>query len=85
LALIPPISGYILPIIPLSYIFDYHWYFLFLINLVFVWIAGPWITRAYLVRLYTGILGKDVLYSFILGIIALVIGIITYYIFTVNQ
>lgn len=76
LAAVPWISGFILPVVCWSLIFDLHWIALFFINLVVVYIFGPILTKGLLVRFASGKgLGRDMLYSFIGGIIALIIGI----------
>lgn len=75
LILIPLISGLVLPVIPLSYLFEYHWLAITIVNFSVVWVLGPFLTKAYLIRLSTGILAKDMLYSFGLGSLALTIGL----------
>jgi hypothetical protein len=74
---IPWVSGLILPVIPFTIVFEYHWIAIFFINLAVVYILGPMLTKGLLVRFSSGKgLGHDMLYSFIGGIIALIIGII---------
>lgn len=75
---IPWISGFILPVIPFTIVFEYHWLAIFFINLAVVYILGPMLTKGLLVRFASGKgLGHDMLYSFIGGTITLIIGLIT--------
>ena len=76
LALIPLISGFVLPVIPLSIILNYNWFLLFLINAVVAYIIGPLVTKLYLVRLSTSMLGKDMLYALCLGIASFIIALL---------
>ena len=76
LALIPIICAFIIPVISLSYLLDYSWILLAIGNTIFVVIFGPFITKAYMVRLSTGNLGKDLLYTMGLGTVSLILGII---------
>lgn len=76
LFLIPVACGFILPVIPLYYLIEYNWIVLAVSNLIFVIVTNQLFARAYLVRLSTGILGKDMVYTLGLGTIALVLGII---------
>jgi hypothetical protein len=70
------VSGFILPVIPFTLIFNINFIWVFFINIPLVWIFGPIITKLILGRLATGkSLGQDMLYSLIGGIIALIIGI----------
>lgn len=74
---IPWISGFILPVIPFTLVFEFHWLAMFFINLAVVYILGPILTRGLLVRFASGKgLGPDMVYSFIGGIISLIIGLI---------
>ena len=74
---IPLISGFILPVIPLAIVSGFHWLAVFFINLFVSLILGPMLTRAFLVRFASGKgLGKDMMYSFIIGVVTLVIGLI---------
>ena len=74
---IPWISGFILPVIPFSIVFELHWLAIFFINLGVVYILGPVLTKGFLVRFASGKgFGYDMLYSFVGGIITLVIGLI---------
>jgi hypothetical protein len=76
----PYISGFILPVIPLAILLPVHWVIIFLLNPFFFYIAGPFLTRAYLVRFAWGRgAGWDMLYCFIGGIITLMIGLIIRY------
>jgi hypothetical protein len=75
---IPWISGFILPVLPFSIVFDLNWVAIFFINLIGVWLLGPILTRALLVRFTSGKgLGRDLITSFIAGIVALIIGLLT--------
>lgn len=74
---IPWVSGFILPVIPFTIVFEYHWLAIFFINLAVVYILGPMLTKGILVRFASGKgLGHDMLYSFIGGIVTLIIGLI---------
>lgn len=74
---IPWVSGFILPVIPFTLVFEYHWLAIFFINLAVVYILGPMLTKGLLVRFASGKgFGHDMMYSFIGGIIALIIGLI---------
>ena len=74
---IPLISGFILPVIPFTIVSGFHWLAIFFINLIVVLTLGPMLTRAFLVRFASGKgLGKDMMSSFIIGIVTLVIGLI---------
>ncbi len=76
-SIIPWISGFILPVVPFALVFDYHWLAIFFINLVAVLIVGPRLTKGILAIFATGRgHGYDMLYSFIGGIITLIIGLI---------
>ncbi|WP_293302321.1 hypothetical protein [Pedobacter sp. UBA4863] len=79
LVFIPIICGFILPIIPFHYLLHYNWILLSIGNIAVLYILGPIITKAYLVRLSTGNLGKDMVYTLGLGIVLLIIGIIVYH------
>jgi hypothetical protein len=71
------ISGFVLPVIPFTIIFKINFIWVFLINIPVVWIIGPIITKVIWERFASGKgLGQDMLYSFIAGIIALIIGIV---------
>jgi hypothetical protein len=77
MAAIPWVSGFILPVIPFVLLFKYHWLAIFFINLVLVYILGPMLTKGLLVRFASGKgFGYDMIYSFVGGIIALIIGLI---------
>lgn len=74
---IPWICGFVLPVIPFTLVFDYHWVIIFFLNLVFVFMLGPKLTEGFLVRFASGKgFGRDMLYSFIGGVVTLVIGLI---------
>ena len=77
ISIIPLISGFVLPVIPFALVFEYHWLAIFFINLALVYILGPILTKGLLVRFASGEgLGIDMMYSFIGGIITLIIGLI---------
>ena len=78
MSVIPLVSGFILPVIPFTIVLEYHWLAVFFINLVVVFIIAPMLTKGLLVRFASmkG-LGYYMLYSFIGGIITLIIGLIT--------
>jgi hypothetical protein len=74
---IPWMSGFIFPVIPFTLVFEFHWLAIFFINLAVVFILGPTLTGGLLVRFASGKgLGHDMVYSFIGGIITLIIGLI---------
>jgi hypothetical protein len=77
LSAIPWISGYILPVIPLSMVIPLHWGFVFLINLAIVWLLGPSLTRMFLKRWHSlrGY-GYDRFFALVSGIVIFVIGLI---------
>lgn len=73
--LIGIISGFILPVIPLTQLFGINFFFVFLINLPIAWFLGPIITRIVLAIFGHGLnLPKAMMFSFVLGIISLIIG-----------
>jgi hypothetical protein len=73
---IPWISGFILPVIALSIAFEFNWFAIFIINMAIAYILGPFIMRAFLIRFSSGqSLGKDMVYSFTAGFVALLIGL----------
>ena len=77
LSSIPWISGFILAVIPECLIFNVTWYWMFLINIVSVYVLGPIITKFFLVRMASGKgLGMDAFTALIIGIIALIVGLI---------
>ncbi len=77
LSSIPWISGFILSVIPECLIFNITWYWMFLINIVGVYILGPIITKFFLVRMTSGKgLGMDAFIALIIGIVALIVGLI---------
>jgi hypothetical protein len=75
MSLLPWISGFILPIIPFTLVFEVHWLAVFVLNIVVVYVIGPAIARAYLVRFSSGFLKKDVFYSFVGGLVVFIIGL----------
>jgi hypothetical protein len=77
LSAIPWVSGFILPVISFTIVFEYHWLAIFFINIAVVCILGPILTRGFLVRFARGKgLGYDMFYLIIGGIITLIIGLI---------
>jgi hypothetical protein len=76
---VPWISGLILTLIPVALLCDYSWLIIIIVNTIFVFLAGPFITTFYLSRLSTGVLGKDMVYSFGLGVLTLTIGMLLYH------
>lgn len=76
LSSIPWISGTILPVIPLTIIFHCHWIAIFVVNLALLYLLGPTLTKGFLVRFSTSLLGKDMLYSLIGGIVSLTIALL---------
>lgn len=78
--IIPYVSGFILPVIPFAILLPVHWLIIFILNAFFLYIAGPLLTKAYLVRFAWGRgAGWDMLYSFVSGIVTLMIGLIIRY------
>jgi len=74
---IPWISGFVLPVIPFTLVFEFHWLAIFFINIAAVYILGPILTKGLLVRFASGKgLGRDMMYSFIGGLCSLIIGLI---------
>jgi hypothetical protein len=78
LSAIPYISGFILPVIPLTLVFEFHWLVMFFINFGIVYFLWPILTKGVLARIASGKgLGYDMMYSFIGAVITLIIGIVT--------
>lgn len=76
MSVIPWLSGFVLPVIPLALMINIHWVLIFLLNLPFVYIAGPFLTNQFLDRFATGRgLGRDMVIAFRWGIISLVLGL----------
>lgn len=76
--LIGIISGFILPVIPLTQLFGLNFLLVFLINLPIAWILGPIISRIVLAIFGHGLnLPKAMMFSFVLGIITLIIGFLS--------
>ena len=74
---IPWISGFILAVIPESYLFDIRWWWMFLINIPVVYIAGPLFTGIVMRRIASGKgAGYDALISIIIASATLIIGIL---------
>ena len=79
LSSIPWSSGFILAVIPECLIFNITWYWMFLINIVGIYVLGPIITKFFLVRMASGKgLAIDAFIALIIGIIALIIGLISH-------
>ena len=77
LNLLPLVFGFVLPVYVWSRITELHWAICFVLNLLAIWIIGPWLTRTYLTRFSSGKgLGVDMVYAFSLGIITFVVGLI---------
>lgn len=74
---IPWISGFILAVIPESFLFDISWVWLFFINIPIVYILGPFFTGFVLRRIKSGKgAGVDVIISIIIAIVTMTFGII---------
>lgn len=74
---IPWVSGFILAVIPQAVIFEINWIAMFFINLALVWLLGPMLTKAFLIRLSSGKgLGNDMFVAFTAGLVALFIGLL---------
>lgn len=77
LSAIPLISGIILPVIPFSIVTELHWLAVFGINLVFIFVAGPFLTGQFLIRFASGKgLGHDMVFAFSGAVITLLIGLL---------
>ena len=73
---IPWVSGFVLAVIPEALLFKLFWVWMFLINLVVVFVLGPLLARMFLKRFATGkSAGYDIIVAMVLGTVALVIGI----------
>ena len=74
---IPWVCGFVLAVIPESFIFDIEWWWLFLINILVVTILGPFLTGFVMRRIASGKgAGVDIIVSMIIAIVTLIIGII---------
>lgn len=74
---IPWISGYVLAVIPETYLFNLAWYWVFLINIPITFILGNFVAAFILRRFASGKgAGFDIIISMAIGIITLVIGMI---------
>lgn len=74
---IPYVSGFILPVIPLTLVFEFHWLITFFINFGIVYFLWPTLTKVVLARMASGRgFGIDMMYSFIGAVITLIIGIV---------
>jgi hypothetical protein len=79
ISLIPAISGFILSTICWVFVLGWHWLLVFFSNIVLVFLIGPWLTKAILVRFSGGKgLGNDMLYVFLGGLVAFIIGLVTF-------
>jgi hypothetical protein len=73
-------SALVLAIIPLAILLQVHWAIILFLNPFFLFMAGPVLTKAYLVRFAWGRGPSwDMLYCFAGGIITLMIGLIIRY------
>lgn len=71
------LSGLVLPVFTWTRIFEYHWFFMILANLMIVFFLMPLITILYLKRFATGKgLGFDMIVTLVIGIILYTIGMI---------
>ena len=76
----PYISAFVLAVIPFAILLPVHWLIIFILNPFFFYIAGPVLTKAYLVRFAWGRGASwDMLYCFTGGVITLMIGLIIRY------
>ena len=78
LSILPWVSGFIMTVIPLTLLLDdLHWLAIFVGNAALVFLLGPILTKAVLVRFSSGKgFGYDMIYSFLGGVIALAIGLL---------
>lgn len=75
LTMIPWISGFILAVIPETIICGIAWWWMFLINLIIVWLLGPLFASMFLKRFATGKgAGMDIIVALVIGFITLIIG-----------
>lgn len=74
---IPWIRGYMLAVIPETYLINLAWYWVFLINIPITFILGHFVA-ALILRLFASGRGTgfDIIVSMAVGIISLVVGII---------
>lgn len=76
----PYISAFVLAVIPIAVLLPVHWLIIFILNPFFLYIAGPVLTKAYLVRFAWGRGPSwDMLYCFTGGLVTLVTGLIIRY------
>jgi len=76
----PYISAFVLPVIPFAILLPVHWGIILILNPFFLFLAGPLLTKAYLVRFAWGRGPSwDMLYCFTGGIVTLTIGLIIRY------
>lgn len=74
---IPWISGFVLAVIPETFLFDISWWWLFLINILVVTILGPFLTDFVMRRIASGKgAGVDVIISMSIAVVTMAIGII---------
>jgi hypothetical protein len=64
------LSGFVLPVICLSYILEYKWYYLFFANFLFVFGIGPLLTGLFISIFNKKELGVKLLISFTIGFIS---------------
>lgn len=77
---IPYISALILAVIPFAVLLPVHWGLILILNPFFLFAAGPFLTKAYMVRFAWGRgPSYDMLYCFSGGVITLVIGLLIRY------
>lgn len=76
--IIPWLSGFVLAVIPECMAFDIFWLWMFLINLVIVFLLGPLFTRFFLREFASGKgPGTDIITALVIAIVTLIIGGIT--------
>lgn len=72
---IPYLSGFVLAVIPECLAFDVYWIWMFLINIVVVYLLGPTFTRFYIRRFAIGKgLGVDMFTALVIAIVTLIVG-----------
>jgi hypothetical protein len=76
LSSIPWISGFVLPVIPFCIVFHQNWFATFVMNIAFVYIFGPILTKVLLVRFASGKgIGHDMINALFFGLVFLTIGL----------
>lgn len=77
LSMIPWVSGFILAVIPETLFLQMDWWWVFLLNIPFLLLFGPFLTKMFLRRLSSGKgAGVDILIALITGIVTLTIALI---------